>query len=495
MSGTRHGYNNAPPWHAATEPPHLEAHYPAYDASILPRIMDARIGMVDLCLLLAMWGLILVQSLHNFGRAPGAVFIFLNLILVTRNASNGLMILLMNSYTTPWPLMIPSAFVIQTFLAGMGYALRMGTQKRSLYVLNQFTIISAAFVVFSGLTLLYSDNRDVASYYYAHVYEGYIALMLAVALIQSRDDLGRVLKWWVILGALSVFVSLAHYTLGTQAFVYTYRQIVTGGKGEMLGYVGSASGREIYSRFIPTGFGPNYFSSYMLFPMGMALACYMGGRGRQKPLYLLAAAMIGFGILGTFSRSGFLAMCALVAMFFARRNIQALAPLVFVAIAGALAIHLIPGLSERLLSTAESAQEGGSGRVQLWLAALRYWFGSPFMGIGLASFQLRTGHGVHSVFIQILAEGGLIAFGLLMASIWSPLAACGKVKSLYYDREHPDVVLAQVIRISILALCLMNMTLGNLEYKVLWMQLAACYQVYFVTLQEYREAMGFAGET
>lgn len=148
---------------------------------------------------------------------------------------------------------------------------------------------------------------------------------------------------------------------------------------------------------------------------------------------------------GTASRmvviSAGVALIAALAVF--RHAIgRVLAATVCVAASAALWFYFFPAAWQRLVIS----QDGGSGRSDLWRAALHLALDNPIVGLGLANFQVHkpavaleigevknaTGLAeqplvAHNTYLQLWADSGVIGLGLFLAivafSVWSALRA------------------------------------------------------------------------
>ena len=83
---------------------------------------------------------------------------------------------------------------------------------------------------------------------------------------------------------------------------------------------------------------------------------------------------------------------------------------------------------ERLLSIAHALTDK-TGRTELWAAALRMADAHPLFGAGLASFEASanniasSGLYPHNIFLEMLAETGLVGFSLFAAAFTSAIAS------------------------------------------------------------------------
>jgi putative inorganic carbon (hco3(-)) transporter len=138
------------------------------------------------------------------------------------------------------------------------------------------------------------------------------------------------------------------------------------------------------------------------------------------PFWLGLAGMLGYALLMTKSRGGFLGLLAglstlLVARFGVKRAILP-------AVALTSAILLLVGGRQTDLSTDEGT---GHQRIEIWEAGLELLRQSPAFGIGQDNYLERVGIVAHNSFVQGFVELGYLggtlfvgAYGLAIAALW-----------------------------------------------------------------------------
>jgi O-antigen ligase len=165
--------------------------------------------------------------------------------------------------------------------------------------------------------------------------------------------------------------------------------------------------------------------------LGFLLAPGQGGGGRKLwPAY--GAILIVAGVVGSLSRSGFLAMAGagiVVGVLLLRKSWGAKRFLALASVAGLLAVFLlvigraIP-FPDRLGTLLASSSYGG--RAAIWRDAVRAWPAYPVWGTGLGSFAVAAAPYFRTVgpvrythaeneYIEGLVEGGLAGAGLGLA--------------------------------------------------------------------------------
>jgi O-antigen ligase len=207
-----------------------------------------------------------------------------------------------------------------------------------------------------------------------------IVYMLAFAsLLDSHRGLERVV--WVFAGAALFFgaLSLQHFS-----DVFAWGRVVEEGRSQ--GGVGD----------------PNSFAATQLvaLPLVIAVAAAATKRWLQIGLYIAALVIIA-SILTSLSRGGFIGLAVLLTIlvvapfhlvFRTRRN-KAIALLVVALGTAAISVRY----SSKVISRADSifreanpGTSGGSGRINLWLAARSSIEEHPWLGLGYGGFRAKS---------------------------------------------------------------------------------------------------------
>jgi O-antigen ligase len=261
-----------------------------------------------------------------------------------------------------------------------------------------------------------------------------IYALVVVLLVRTRTDLAR------LLGAI-VVTAVAMGTIAVLDYL--------GGGGRSEGYDGD----------------PNFFASLQVFalPFGVVLASYARSAGLRL-LTLSGIAVIAGSVITSLSRGGLLAMLAVLLLLaaspargvFRTRGRKAMVVIAALLGATALAVAAFSDLSDRSESLFSTA-EGGSGRANLWRAAITGWEQHPVSGLGFGAFRgesndllrqtpgvdfsaykLRPGGQVaHSAYLGTLVELGVIGLALfltLLVLAWRSLRAAAATASAAGER-------------------------------------------------------------
>ena len=296
-------------------------------------------------------------------------------------------------------------------------------------------------------------------------------LQMLVAVLLVQEALSQRQIRWLVWGLLAGGVLQA--TLGIYQFVFRI-----GPPNFLL--------LERFMRAAGTFGQPNPFAGYLGLTLPVAAALFllnftsiMGRRGRNLRQILAgagayggAAAIIGIGLLASWSRGGWLGAAAgLAVVLFVQggRVVKgaALAAAGAVMLLGPITYRYIPSsLTDRL---ADLPAYFGTGmweivqqpvtdsnfsvieRLAHWIAALRMWEMSPWLGVGpgnyaafypqvrLARWEDPLGH-AHNTYLNVLAENGLLGMFAYLA-LWAGVVAwliCMRRHFLRGRRENLD---------------------------------------------------------
>ncbi|MGY0652335.1 O-antigen ligase family protein [Luteimonas sp. A537] len=153
----------------------------------------------------------------------------------------------------------------------------------------------------------------------------------------------------------------------------------------------------------------------MLFVICLPMAVYLASRGGllglRRMLWLGVAGLLLYGIYLTNSRGGMLAVAAMLGVFLWVR--RGLASALIVAAVGLVAMRLLPSRLNEL----DVAERSASGRVEAWYEGIQMFIGSPLYGVGTGNFTNYHHLTAHNSLVLVLAENGIIGFGLWFAFI------------------------------------------------------------------------------
>jgi hypothetical protein len=170
---------------------------------------------------------------------------------------------------------------------------------------------------------------------------------------------------------------------------------------------------------------PNYFISFFIFPLTVALKKLVSGK--HTFLYLMLIALSMYSVFLSGSRGGFLAIAVTIAGFavlypsgFAGRFLFLIGGLVLILVLWILFKPVLPEQIVERMSVEAVVESGGTGRWDIWKSMLREIADQPeklLFGRGITSLHRMLKHGnlvnvaAHNQVIQTLYNQGLV--GLL----------------------------------------------------------------------------------
>lgn len=188
----------------------------------------------------------------------------------------------------------------------------------------------------------------------------------------------------------------------------------------------------------------NFWARTLVLICPLALSLAWGGRGVRRWVWAGAAAVCSVAAYLTQSRGGLLALAVALTVWLVLVTRSAVRTLVAVGVVGA-AILLMPGVGSRLAtvgsvgSTAPAADQSLVDRAAVqrigWAMALEH----PFVGVGVGNFttaepdyrrriapELSQVIAPHNIYLEMLAEGGLVGLGGWLLFYGAALFAGGR---------------------------------------------------------------------
>lgn len=447
------------------------------------QVLKAAIGKIDLLLLFIMWLIIFGESIVFVGAWLVYFYAFLNMILVLRKTSNGILVMLLIFYTPATALVgLPvGAFTLAVIILAVKFFLIDLLLKNKSINFNKIFYATVIFIVYVTFSVLYSPNIDMALIQYRKYIEGLVVLMLFFATISNLNDLGRVYKFWVVSAAFSLFIKLTHIHFGIDTALFKLlRDVDVGSRVDLAHRLTVKVGRDFANRILWPGQEPNYLSADLIYPFAISLGLFSANRSWNKLFWLILAGMISVSVIGTYSRSGFISIVSVLFIFIILGNKRAIIPSVFVGAVLLAVVISIPQLHDRIFSIEKEVSGSGSGRFYLWKTALDMWLSSPIIGNGLYAYYESHG-AAHNTYLQLLAETGLIGTLLFLSVVLIAIGYNLKTKRNYADSKAPDVVFAKIILTGLIGMSLMMNTISYQDIKLYWLCCASTAAIFFIT--------------
>ena len=302
--------------------------------------------------------------------------------------------------------------------------------------------------------------------------------------------------------AVSSLLLSAVYLVATVALVTTSRHllsivVIVWALSSVMGLVAIAEYLQGSERATGVAGDANFFASLQIvaIPLGAVLAGHV--RTAAERAVVLAGVGIAVGsVFVSLSRGGILALAALVLLlslqpaqaFFRTRVRKRL----FLGVAAIGAVVLITlsysALSERT-STLFNADDGGSGRANLWLGARTGIAQNPVLGVGFGAFASQSnelmrrtpgvefsgyrlrpgGQPVHNAYLESLGELGPLGLALFLAMLGLALRALRRAARIAAANGALLVSgVARALGLSLIGFGLTSMFLSTETDRTLW---------------------------
>jgi O-antigen ligase len=347
-----------------------------------------------------------------------------------------------------------------------GRSLRVGAADRTAM------LAVGLLLVWLTLSLAWASDRSLA---WSEAKAWYAAaagfFLVANAMASPRNV--RLLVIAFVAGALvSIVVGLSGHgglTTTADALDLATRQRFAGGQGD-----------------------PNYLAAGLVAAIALAAGLLPSIRDPIARLGLVASIVaIAAALAATESRGGLIgALAAIVAaIVLARRQRLQAAAFGVCAVAAAGAFFLA---SPSALHRVTSFNAGGNGRAELWKVGWRMTEDHPVTGVGLASFQpeaknyvrepgslqfvrliVDQPHVTHNVYLQQLAETGIVGLVLMLAVVVASLGAAGRAARRFDALGDPALAtLARAVIIASVGFLTASLFISDGTDKRLWIVLA-----------------------
>jgi len=246
--------------------------------------------------------------------------------------------------------------------------------------------------------------------------------VLLINLIDTHQRLQKMMKLVVICGAVLAFFAVASYLTGKFTIV-THGEEGTVVGLRITGIVGGIFGN------------PNDLATSLdlLIPFAVALALLR--RGAARMFYLACAAMLGLGVILTFSRGGFLGLVAMAAVLIWKvgRQNRALTAFAFVIITTVFLVAMPVGYSSRITTILDSsADPTGSSeeRQELLERAASVAANHTIIGVGIGNFPIYSlrERRAHNSYLEISAELGVAGLIAYLIMIFAPLRSLRRIE-------------------------------------------------------------------
>ena len=439
----------------------------------LRALLQARLG--SLAVICLFWLLVAgagalagARPIWGLGAASGVVYILLVFYDLAAGVSLFLLIEFLLPNTGSSALSVAKVMGVLLLLSALARTTSLRDSPRTLLGAHPgLSLLLGALACWTVLSIGWATSRSTASSDALRYVLNLTLFFVVFAAIRTRRDVV------LLLGAFALGATLSA----------AYGFVGGGGNASQAGRLVGATGEA------------NELGTYLV--AGMFLAVALAVLVRRAPLLRLAASGMAvvclLGTLLTGSRAALvalgIALFAGVALMKRYRALFACAAVV-VGLAGTVYfVALAPAQStERIFGGAS----GTSGRTALWTVGLRIVAAEPLTGVGIGNFPIesidyleRPGAlpqdqyvvseplEVHNIYLQNLAEIGLVGFLLFAAILVCCLTACWRAARALTDGIDRDFrLLAEATFVATVAVLVANFFAPGLYDKQMWLLLA-----------------------
>lgn len=321
-------------------------------------------------------------------------------------------------------LRVTSTQLFQTIVLGVMAAnalLAIGTARRRPQLPGAIVSLGICLIAYLAISITWSISPEASARGLLRIVAA--ILMASLAATQLRD---RTTIWQVVTAA----------ALGALATsLYGYAQFIRGGHDSLYQYFSPFYSDLFTARgagfsVVATFANPNILAGYgaMVIPLVWALAA--DSQGLRRAAWVAVAALVSGAVLLTFSKSGWLLVVLLAALWTLARVTSGirLAALGGVGISIGVAVLLLDPLVNTFTAIFPNVREMSvDSRLGLWRASVSAFVESPLVGFGLDGFAAATAEtrtGVladlvraHNLYLQTLVDIGIVGAVLF----WVPL--------------------------------------------------------------------------
>ena len=389
-------------------------------------------GGIDIALLMSLWLLVLIASIRNVGIAGSIAFVALSCALVVRRTANGMLVLLLIFYSPATMIGVPSVFSVTAAITLAKIVLVDFAAGRVRIAIAPVLYAASAYVLIATVMTWAAPDVSVALIYYRKYVEGLVLLVLFGTSCANRQDLNRLIVWWVVFAALATIIRIVHLSIGDDTVLYRAMQAAfASDQYDVEHRTHILVGDTLARRLVLPGEEPNYTSASLVFPFALALGLVSTASGRPGVMWMLAAGTVAAGLIGTFSRSGFIAAAGVFAFFvIGRWSLRAILSGTALATSMWTALVLNPALQQRIFGIDVAISEGATGRFELWHRAIQLWLEAPILGSGMAAYYHMYHSAAHSTYLQVLAETGVVGLAVFLAVIAAALIRAQRRRSV-----------------------------------------------------------------
>ena len=346
-------------------------------------------------------------------------------------------------------------------------------------------ILLAGFGLASVASILYAVDADVAWEASTDFFKDALIVIIIGILLKRSNQLRHVV--WALLIAGMFLGSLSVFQYLTGSFDNNFWGF---SQAPRMHIVGESSANRISG---PFG-SPNVYAQIMLVIIPLALDRFWNERNRWvKVIAGYGLVVVTLTVIFTFSRSGFVALVAMVGVLvlYYRPKMSAMVSLLLILLF--LLQFLPPEYTERI-QTLTLIRPGSNynpigevsyrGRASEFLVGWMMFRDNPLLGVGAENYPIlyqdysrRVGldprteqRSPHNLYIEVLAEQGLFGFFFFALIIWVAFKGTVKARSALYKKEHPSLLgMVTAFSISLFGFLVASLFIHSSYPRFLWL--------------------------
>ncbi|MEW6401725.1 MAG: O-antigen ligase family protein [Chloroflexota bacterium] len=347
------------------------------------------------------------------------------------------------------------------------------------------------YLIAAVLSFIFATDKDIAATAIIDLAKDIVIIYCVIFAL--RDTHSWKVAVWIVLVTTAALCLLGLY------------QVLTGNYSQMFMGLGSVQMQQVLEGSSTPRLGgpvndPNVWGQVLvaIVPLVVYRIIYEPRR-LTKIIGVITLSILLFEVLNTYSRGAYLALAILVVLIMFSFRISPLIPIAGVAVAGILFFSLPPVYTQRFVSLSAlvpSSQAGiyqdssFRGRASEMLTGLRMFMEHPLFGVGAGNYRTNyqkyaqligievraEERDAHSLYIQVLAETGLIgalAFAGIVTSLFSALGriSADLKRSKFRTTWRPWIVALQM---SLIGYMLTSIFLHDAYIRYFWILVAIC---------------------
>ena len=301
------------------------------------------------------------------------------------------------------------------------------------------------FLFLSFISLFFAQNYIWGARKLLYLFSIFPLYFVVKDILNDREKVIKTLKVLVLSGALVAVLGIVQF-LGQ--FFWSHEEILN----FYLNFAGPIFWGDNLAQMVakyPSLFvgisGDNYFRSIATFPNPHSFSMFLGiifplpiilfFISKEKFLWVFSFVAIFFANILTFSRGGYVAIAlgsAIFLLILYKRMAWKHRVATFFGMIFFILMFTVPGpISQRFVSSFDSAEGSNIGRLEMWQKSLEIILEKPFFGTGIGNFSLEVDDKInyrnpiyaHNTYLDIAVEEGimtsLVWIFILLLTLWN----------------------------------------------------------------------------